>query len=324
MRLLLDNQKRVLPNFSPDQPKLNRTHIEVLAADSILLDRGSFKDFESKVALLPASTAREILKEKIFQGQICYVDQDLKAAALEATILPEGTFRELVDESGAWFEACTNLRRATKYGESSDEAFSRLLKDILAVSKSITVVDKYLTGSLLVRALGEESARLFWFDKLLDSGPLNIHLYFGDVTTDHLKNTRGVSSTSRVFGLTQAQRVAVLIDFLSSQLAAKEFEGTVDVWLSRKMPHDRQIRVALDGKRNGILYLGLSKGIDMFETDPIDGSYSLFTKTKLDWQELMNRNSGEWPKSSRSNPWICVTKKETSHHAVTAWLFEEN
>jgi len=123
--------------------------------------------------------------------------------------------------------------------------------------------------------------------------------------------------------LSEEKRLAFLMEFLSNQLETSGFSGTLDVWLSRKMPHDRQVRVSLEGKRNGILYFGFSKGIDMFESDPINASYSIYNKTKMDWLELMNQKSKEWPESSSSNPWTLVSKKETKQHSVSAWLRQE-
>jgi hypothetical protein len=322
MRLLLDHQKRVLPNLEADQPSLLRAHIELLAEDSILLGMGSFADFESNLRLLPASTSREILKEKIIQGTICYFDQNEKTRLLETNILPEGTFQDLV-ESGAWHKAREQTRSATRSKEPNGEAFSRLLGDIFSVSKGITIVDKFLTWDLLERAVGENSSPLFWFEKLLTSSAVNLHLYFGDITTRHLQSSRGFSSSSRAYGLSEEKRLAFLMEFLSNQLETSGFRGTLDVWLSRKMPHDRQVRIALEGKRNGILYFGFSKGIDMFESDPINASYSIYNKTKMDWLELMNQKSGEWPQSSSSNPWTLVSKKETNQHSVSAWLRQE-
>lgn len=324
MRLMVNHEKRVMPNLISSETKLLRTHIELLADDAILIGEGSFKDFESTLSSLPPSTSRELIREKILQGNVCFVGQTDRVQVAESGTLPEATFYDLVEVSGAWFTARSEARRATVFGEPSDDAFARMLGGIFAVSKSISVVDRYLTWSLLERAIGENSTRLFWLDRLLQSGAENLHLYLGDVTTDHLKSSHRALATSRAFNLNQAQRLSVLIDYLSRQLDANGFRGTLDIWLARKMPHDRQIRISLEGKRNGILYFGFSKGVDMFETNPIDGSYSLFPKTKMDWHELMNKNSREWPQSSSGNPWKTLVKKDSGQHTITAWLFEED
>lgn len=291
MRFQIDQEKRLLPWLTLDQPNFNKTHAFTIADDTILIGSEPDKKLTEYLRTLPATLGRESLKELLSKGELCFVDVTQRPSAAEFGDLPTGNLGELIESSLNFRALREGLRRDTDSEEDQESAFYRLLGHIFKVSKAIDLVDRYITWSLVERALGEKSSDLFWLSKLLASGADQINIYMGEPSIRFLRTSRGFLPSSRANQLNDHQLLLQTLEFLKNEMSKNKFHGKLDIRVSPKMPHDRQIRFGLAGRGN--LYFKLTKGADMFEMNPIGGGYSVVPKTKMDWYNLMKGN--EWP-----------------------------
>lgn len=301
---------------------ISGSHVGTLSRDAVLVGPSSVEEFKVQLLSMPASLGRERLKEYFSRGEVCLVDLTKKPLVSESENLPDGSFLELLELSDSWVRASEEVRKATRSGDHRDSAFERMFGRLFVASRAIDLVDNYLTWNLLERAVGENSSQLFWLTKILQSGTSEFNIYMGDVTNSHLERSKGYGKSSRVSALSERERIVALADFLQKEIERHGFVGNANIRISQRMPHDRQLRIALEGK--GILFFGLSKGADMFEEDPITGSYSVFPKSKSDWEGLMQSN--EWPRRpQRGDSWERLKElRPATNTFVNIWQFRKD
>ena len=298
MRFQIDQESRLLNWLATNQPNFGIVHANIIADDTILIGTQPDTRLAEQLKVLPLTRGREHLKNLVSKGEICFVDSSQRPNAAEFGDLPNGHYGEILESTTPDYRHLREkLRSGTSSKEDRDSTFQRLLGHIFKVSKVIELVDRYVAWSLVERGLGENKSNLYWLSQILASGADQLTVYMADPTLRFLKSNRGFRSSSHekpsyANQLTDDELLDAALQFLRSEIRNHKFMGKFDLKVSSKMPHDRQIRFGLAGKGN--LFFKLTAGADMFESDPIVGSYTVSPLSKMDWYNLME--GPEWPR----------------------------
>jgi hypothetical protein len=232
--------------------------------------------------------------------------------------LPQGVFPELLENQESWSTLLGKAQGSLKPGEDRSDAFDRLLGKLVLSSNAIEILDPYLTCPLLANALTESNENLFWLDKLLGSNASKLILFSlhpRDKLLSMSAQCRGNSRLSQV--VDEQERLQLILGYLVRQKEKYGFKGSIEFRSALQMPHDRYLRFGLI---NGSVYVGLPKGIDPFEKNPLESVHKFFNLDKNDWKHVMD--SAEWGPRDRtvSDDWTELLRHTaTDGSLVTVW-----
>lgn len=307
MRIFLNQDDRVIPWLRGDfQPILN-AYLLPLSQSAVLIGPNADNEIQSVLRKLPATPRVELVREYFRDKKLVFVDTLRNPSASETAELPPGLFPDLLEDDSNWSSILGKTQGALKPGEARSAAFERLLGKLVDSSQAIEILDPYLTCPLLDCAITDSEEKLFWLDKLLRSDASKVTIYSRH-PSDRLLNMsdqcRGNERLRQVAD--EEHRLRLILDFLVRQKEQYRFKGSIEFRSTFRMPHDRYLRFGL---LNGSVFIGLPKGIDPFEKDPLESVHKLFSLDKHDWKNVMD--SPEWGSRDRtaSDHWSRTASK---------------
>ena len=313
MRVFLNQEERVFPWLQHGTHPVSNAYLIPLAQQTVLMGPNADHELRTLLKKLPNTPGVELVRGYFNDKSLVFVDTSRNPSAAESSELPSGVFPEILESSQEWSSIMNKTQGSLRPGEERSMAFNRLLGPLVQTSQVIEILDPYLTCPLLANAMNDGKGDLFWLDKLLNSSASKVIIYSSHPTNLLLSHSAQCKSNERLNQISdEQQRLSMVLDYLIRQKEKYGYRGSIEFRSSLKMPHDRYLRFGLI---NGSVYVGLPKGIDPFEKDPLESVHKLFSLDKHDWKNVMD--SQEWGDRDRtiSDGWKEIMRHDAQDRA---------
>ena len=316
MRIFLNQEERVFPWLENRTHSVSNAYLLPLAQQTVLIGPNADGELRALLRRLPPTPGVELVRGYLNDKSLVFVDTSRADSVTESSELPRGVFPELVENSKQWLSMLSRAQGSLKVGERRNEAFDRLLGPLVRTSQVIEILDPYLICPLLINAINDDQGSLFWLDMLLESSASQLVIYSSHPSDKLLSMSAACRGNSRLNQIgDEESRLGMILDFLARKKNEKGYSGSIEYRSASRMPHDRYLRF---GMINGSVYVGLPKGIDPFERDPLESVHKLFSLDKNDWKNVMD--SEEWGPRDRTvaEDWKELLRRDTQDgHAIT-------
>lgn len=296
MRVFLNQEERVIPWLQSGNQSISNAYVLPLAQNSVLIGPNADVEFKGLLRKLPATPGVELVRGYFADNRLIFVDSNKNPSASETPELPVGVFPDLLDGNQTWASILSSTQGSLRPGEPRAEAFERLLGKLVEMSQALEIIDPYLTCPLLSNAISDSADSPFWLDKLLSSNASRVIIYSLHPSDKLLGMSAQCRGNDRLRQISdEDERLRLLLQYLQNQKEKYGFLGSIEFRSTFQMPHDRYLRFGLI---NGSVFVGLPKGIDPFEKDPLESVHKLFNLDKNDWKNVMD--SPEWGSRDRT------------------------